>query len=169
MRVWILLLTVGCTQHVQLGDDGKLPGLLSLEVSPLETAIAFDDINSAPRDAAFIATGHFNDGAIVDVTQLVDWNSDNPFPGTFVEPGHYSANGAAAGHVRVRASSGEINASAAMTISVWASIVDNVFPPPSVSVFEAAVPVAAPAGESSGRTSTCTRQPCRRRRDRATA
>jgi hypothetical protein len=138
MRWPIALLVAGCTEHVQLGGD-ELAGLVALEVSPASPAIAFDGFDGEDQHVAFTALGSFSDGSTRDLTAVVDWSTDNPFPGAFAGPGDYTATGLAAGHVGVRATGGDIEGAAALTITVAATIVDSVFPPASASAFDGAV------------------------------
>jgi len=128
-----------CTEHVQLGGDAKLPGLLSLAVTPPDTAIAFDDLGAPAQHVAYVATGSFEDGTTRDVTALVAWSADNPYPGMFADRGDYLATGTAAGHVGVHATSGDVDGAATLAIHVRATVIDPVFPPPATDLFGDAI------------------------------
>ena len=125
------LALAACTEHVQLGDDGKIPGLTQLLVTPQTASFDFDSIDAAPQVRQYMATGIFDDGARRDVTALVDWTTNNPAPGGFLERGVYTATGAAAGHVVVQVRAGDVVGNAAVTVEIAATIVDNTFPPPA--------------------------------------
>ena len=126
----VVVASSGCTEHVQLGDHGAIPGLVSLEVSPATTVLAIDDLSQPAQTVTYTATGTFIDGSTRDVTSLVDWTTDNDAPGAFAMPGEYRTSNTAAGHVDVIASSDDISGSAALTVTVTLTIVDDVFPPP---------------------------------------
>ncbi|MDB4956563.1 MAG: tolB protein precursor [Myxococcales bacterium] len=134
MKLWLLVTAIavaGCVEHVQLSNNGALPGLISLEIAPGETALAISDLAAPPQVVAFTATGHFVGGDTRDVTELVQWTADNPAPGTLGTTGTYATTNAAAGHVTIRATSGDIFATATVTITVSIVIVDSEFPPPA--------------------------------------
>jgi len=119
----------GCTERVQLVEEA-LPGLVSLEVTPAETALAITDLAQPPQTVTYTALGRFVDGTSRDVTALVEWTTDNAGPGSFVERGSYTTSGAAAGHVAIRATSDAIAGDARLTVVVTATIIDSTFPPP---------------------------------------
>ncbi len=129
---WLLaaLVVAGCTEHVHLGDGGQLPGLVALAIAPGDITIELADIGASQR-VAYAATGTFEDGSSRDVTAKVVWSVDNPYPGAFEHPGDYLATGAAAGKVAIHATSGDVDATAALVVHVSATVVDGVFPPPA--------------------------------------
>jgi hypothetical protein len=135
---YALLLLVGCTEHIQLGGDDGIPGLAALEVSPPEETISFDRVSPPAQHVAFTATGSFEDGHTEDVTDRVQWSASTPYPGT-IDNGDYTATGEAVGHVGIRATSGAIAGDAALSISMTATIVDDVFGlPVDPAVFDGA-------------------------------
>lgn len=138
MRGALLVLVAACTEQVQLaGDD--LPGLVALEVSPGEERIAFDRVSPSAQHVAFVATGRFEDGHVEDVTDRVHWAGTTPYPGRFDAPGDYTATGEAVGHVGIVATSGEIRGDAALTITMTATVIDDVFGlPVDPTVFDGA-------------------------------
>jgi hypothetical protein len=134
----------GCTERIQLDrPDGGLPGLVSLEVSPATTTLTIVDLAQPPQAVAYTATGTFEDGSSRDVTMEIAWTTDNDSPGAFVAAGNYHTSNAAAGHVGVIATSGTIAGTAALTVIVSLTIVDDVFPPPdgAADLFGSGLPV----------------------------
>jgi hypothetical protein len=117
-----------CTQAVQLDDH--LGGLVALDVTPAQATIAITDLGQPARTLPYTATGQFADGSTRDVTAYVNWSVDDPAPGMFTQPGTYTTSNAAAGHVVVTATSNAIVGTAALTVTVTATIVDPAFPPP---------------------------------------
>ncbi len=148
IRILLALVVCACTEHIQLGTGDAappLPGLVSLQIAPATTALAITDLSQPPQTVAYTAQGTFADGGSRDVTQLVAWTVDNPAPGGFVMPGAYRTSSGAAGRVTVTATSGQVAATAALTVAVTLTIVDDVFPPPAGadSLFDSGLPVVS--------------------------
>jgi hypothetical protein len=139
------LALVACTERVQLGRDDTIPGLVALEIEPSQTMLAVDDLGSPKQIVDLVATGTFIDGTRREVTELVTWGTDNPYPGGFARPGSYTTSNEAGGHVVVSASNGEVVGTAAVTVVVTTAVVDNAFPPPANvdELFAAGTPVVA--------------------------
>src|SRR5689334_8230465 len=95
-RALVVVVVAACTEHVQLGDDGGIPGLVSVEVSPASTMLEFPDLAAPDQTVAYAATGTFVDGDTRDITTLVTWTVDVAAPGAFTDPaGTFVATGAA--------------------------------------------------------------------------
>lgn len=142
IRLALALVVAGCTQTVQL--DNRLGGLVSLDVAPPDATIAITDLGEPAQTVAYTATGHFDDGSTRDVTAYVTWSVDNAAPGGFAQPGTYTTSNAAAGHVVVSAGGPhDIAGTAALTVTISATIVDGAFPPPGdpATLFPAGAPV----------------------------
>lgn len=123
-----LVAVLGCAERVQLaGDD--LPGLVAIDVSPAADTLAIT-LPGSPQAVEYAAVGQFSDGSTRDITALVDWTADTSAPGSFAASTYTSSN-AAAGHVTIRATHGELAGTAALTIVITATIVDDAFPPPA--------------------------------------
>ncbi|MEO8845310.1 MAG: hypothetical protein ABI591_25710 [Kofleriaceae bacterium] len=129
----LLVAATGCIDHVDLGSD-SLPGLVSIEVTPAEQTLAIA-LPSSPQLVAYSAVGHFSDGATRDITAELAWSTDNPAPGSFSVPGTYTSSNAAGGHVAIRAAHDDIAATAALTVAISSTIVDDSFPPPTSDLF----------------------------------
>jgi hypothetical protein len=137
-RLLVVAIVAACTEHVQLGDDGGIPGLVSVAVAPTSTTLEFPDLAAPDQTIAYAATGTFVDGTTRDITTLVTWTSDFAAPGGFAEPaGTFVATGDAGGHLVVRATSGELAGTAELAIVVTGTIVDPAFPPPAGDLFPA--------------------------------
>lgn len=157
LRLWPLwtLVAAACGhESVELVTDGDgglpgIPGLASLEVTPAEATVTIDDV-TAPQSVTFRATGRFVDGSSRDVTAEVAWGVDNDAPGAFTAPGLWTSSNAAGGLVTVEARSGQVAATARLTVVLAPVIRDGVFPPPpgAEGFFDPATPVvtADPAG-----------------------
>lgn len=131
--VWaVMWLLAGCTETVELGS-GRLSGLVALELRPPSAVATVTDLTAGPVAIQFTAIGRFVDGTRRDVTDLVEWNVDNPLPGT-IDHGTYLTSNAAGGHVVVRAralvSGDAIETGADVHVVVALELVDGVFPPP---------------------------------------
>jgi len=137
----LLIAVAACTEHVQLARD-PLNGLVALSIVPGDTSIEIDDLSQPEQSIQYKAIGRFLDGTKHDVTDLVRWRVDNPFPGDFADTGLYVTNNQAAGHVTVYADGDEVAATATLTVIVNATIIDTSFPPPAPDVFQPGVPVS---------------------------
>lgn len=137
----------GCTERIQLGveDAGPgLPGLVELRLSPPSSTIDLPD--STPRAVQLTATGVFSGGEERDVTTLVEWSVDNPYPGALDAPGHWLTSGQAGGVVVITARSGPVAGTAEVRVILSRTIDDSLFPPPAgaADLFEGAVSVDDP-------------------------
>jgi hypothetical protein len=119
----------GCTEHVQLGAD-PFADVVALTVSPAATTIDIADLSEPARRIEYVATAELTDGSLRDVTSLVTWSTDNPYPGRFVSGGRYETSRDAAGHVAVSATAGHLSAAAALTVIITATVTDEAFPLP---------------------------------------
>lgn len=147
LRCSLLALVVtlcGCIQTVRFGDD-PLAGITSLVVTPAETTLTLNDLAAAPTRIEYTATGTFDDGTTRDVNAYVGWGVDNPGPGAFIGDGRYETSQAAAGHVTVRATAGQVEGTAKLDVIATITIVDDVFPPPvgAETLFAGGAPVVA--------------------------
>lgn len=138
----LVIAVTACTDHVQLAAD-PLNGLVALSIVPGDAAIEIDDLSQPQQSIQYKAIGRFLDGTKHDVTNLVRWTVDNPFPGDFSDTGYYQTNNQAAGHVVVNADGDEVAATATLTVSINATIIDTSFPPPAPDVFQPGVPVSS--------------------------
>src|SRR5438067_747405 len=83
----VLVVLAACTERVQLGPNtGSLPGLVALDVTPKDTKVALVGLAAPPQAIAYTAMGMFVDGTSRDVTALVGWSTDDPYPGAFAMP-----------------------------------------------------------------------------------
>ena len=133
----------GCVERVQVDAD-ELSGLVAIAVSPGDRAVSLV-LPGSPQVIAYRATGRFSDGQQRDITDDVAWTTDNPFPGALARGGVYTTSNTAAGHVTVRASHREISATAKLTVTIRAVVVDDAFPPPAqvADLFAAGTPAMA--------------------------
>ena len=133
MLAVVLVAATGCIDHVDLGSD-SLPGLVAIDVSPAEQTLAIA-LPSSPQLVTYSAVGHFSDGGTRDITAQLVWTTDNPAPGSFTTPGTYTSSNAAGGHVVIRAAHDDVAATAALTVAITETLVDDSFPPPSSDLF----------------------------------
>jgi hypothetical protein len=143
IRALVLVLVAGCAEHIELAS-GALPGLVSIDVAPASSTLAIA-LPSAVQSVAFTATGHFENGTTRDITDAVTWTTDNSAPGAFTAA-TYTTSNTAAGHVAIAAVNGNVHGSAALTVTIALTVVDDGFPPPAGSSdgFETGTPVVDP-------------------------
>lgn len=143
----VVIIASACTERVRLGNPPGAPidGLVALEVTPVQTALAIDDLAAPPQTVTYTALGQFDDGTTRDVSGLVAWTTDNPAPGSLDAAGGYVTSNEAGGHVAIVARSGDIAGTAALTVVVSLTLVDSIFPPPAgaAMLFAPGTPVVA--------------------------
>ncbi len=130
-----LVVFTACTDHVQLARD-PLNGIVSLKIVPGDSTIEIDDLSQPPQELDYKAIGTFLDGTSHDITNLVRWRVDNPFPGDFIDGNAYVTTNHAAGHVIIHADGDTVGATATLTVVINATLVDTAFPPPAPDLFQ---------------------------------
>ncbi len=106
------------------GADGGsgIPGLASIDVTPANAS--FTIVNGAPASGDFVATGHFQDGHLADVTAQVGWSLADGGLGT-VDKGHYTSITAHGGKTMLQASDGVHQGSAQLVLKYSATRVST--------------------------------------------
>jgi hypothetical protein len=97
------------------GTGGPLQGLQSIDVVPADATIYITDGVAGAQD--YMAVGHFNDGSMRDITNLVAWSSEMPIA-FFPQAAHAVASGTQGGATRVLAAAGTLQGAGTLKIIV---------------------------------------------------
>lgn len=137
-----LVLAGGCSRTTELIDDGSIPGLVGIEVSPADSVVLIDDL-TAFSEVELVATGVFMSGERRDITGEVAWEVSNPVVGSFVGPGRWKSTNRAGGLVVTTARAGQVSGETTIAVHFEPTINDPSFPAPTgaADLFEPPTPV----------------------------
>lgn len=132
----------GCSRTTELIDDGSIPGLVAIEVSPGDSVVVIDDL-TATSEVALVATGVFDSGERRDITAEVVWEAARSPVGDFVGPGRWRSSNRAGGLVIATAHAGNVSGEARIEVHFEPTINDPSFPAPpgAADLFEPPTPV----------------------------
>jgi Tol biopolymer transport system component len=130
---------IGCTETIQLTRD-PLAQLIALEITPGDAMIKLTDLAPPHHTLQYTAMGRFADGTTRDVTGLVEWTIDNGLLGSFESRGLFVASHGAAGYATTVIEASGLQATAALTVVIDATVIDSTFPPPAANLFDPANP-----------------------------
>jgi hypothetical protein len=128
-------LVAGCTETVRLSRD-PLDELVAVEVAPATATVTVVDLAPPHHTLQYAAMGTFADGTMRDITPLVAWTVDNAYLGRIDDGGLFTASHGTAGRGEVTAHTRGLVATGALTVTIDATIVDPIYPPPGADLFD---------------------------------